>query len=113
MGRMGSTTSARARQMRRELARWQRIGLKLREHRQQRGIPMSTLTWWRQVYRRAGNEEGKGVATDCRRSRPRSRAGGIAPASSGAKTAGAHPVMRKPLETGNLLSLIEPILNAA
>jgi len=54
MGRMGSTTSVRARQMRRELARWQRSGLKLREYGQQHGIPVSTLTWWRQVFRRAG-----------------------------------------------------------
>ena len=37
MGRMGSTTSVRARQMRRVLARWQRSGLTLREFGQQRG----------------------------------------------------------------------------
>ena len=54
MGRLGSTTSPRARQMRRVLARWQRSGLTLREFGQQRGIPLSTLTWWRQVFRRAG-----------------------------------------------------------
>ena len=54
MGRLGSTTSRRARQMRRMLARWQRSGLSLREFGQQRGIPLSTLTWWRQVFRRAG-----------------------------------------------------------
>ena len=53
MGRLGSTTSPRARQMRRVLARWQRSGLTLREFGQQRGIPLSTLTWWRQVFRRA------------------------------------------------------------
>jgi hypothetical protein len=56
MGRMGSTTSMRARQMRRELARWQRGGLKLREYAQQHGIPLSTLTWWRRVFRRAGEQ---------------------------------------------------------
>jgi hypothetical protein len=54
MGRLGSTTSPRARQMRRVLARWQRSELTLREFGQQRGIPLSTLTWWRQVFRRAG-----------------------------------------------------------
>jgi putative intracellular protease/amidase len=54
MGRLGSTTSPQARQMRRVLARWQRSGLTLREFGQQRGIPLSTLTWWRQVFRRAG-----------------------------------------------------------
>lgn len=54
MGRLVSTTTARARQMRRVLARWQHSGLTLREFGQQRGIPLSTLTWWRQVFRRAG-----------------------------------------------------------
>src|SRR5215470_3236294 len=54
MGRLGSTTSRRARQMRRVLARWERSGLTLREFGQRRGIPLSTLTWWRQVFRRAG-----------------------------------------------------------
>ena len=54
MGRLGSTTSPRARQMRRVMARWQRSRLTLREFGEQRGIPLSTLTWWRQVFRRAG-----------------------------------------------------------
>ncbi len=40
--------------MRRVLARWERSGLSLREFGQQRGIPLSTLTWWRQVFRRVG-----------------------------------------------------------
>ena len=62
MGRMGSTTSVRARQMRRVLARWQRSGLTLREFGEKRGIPLSTLTWWRRVFRRAGEEEGNGVS---------------------------------------------------
>ena len=46
------TISPRARRVRRVLARWQRSGLTLREFGQQRGIPLSTLTWWRQVFRR-------------------------------------------------------------
>ena len=54
MGRLGSTTSPRARQMRRVLTRWERSGLSLREFGEQRGIALSTLTWWRQVFRRAG-----------------------------------------------------------
>ena len=37
MGGLGSTRSVRARQMRRVLADWQRIGLTLREFGQQRG----------------------------------------------------------------------------
>src|SRR6266481_1021317 len=60
MGRMGSTTSVRARQMRRVLAHWQRSGLRLREFGEQRGIPLSTLSWWRQVFRRAGDEGWEG-----------------------------------------------------
>jgi hypothetical protein len=40
--------------MRRVLARWKRSGLKLREFGERHGIPLSTLTWWRQVFRRAG-----------------------------------------------------------
>ena len=64
MGRMGSTTSARARQMRRVLARWQRSGLTLREFGKKRGIPASTLSWWRQVFRRAGEEEVNGAAAE-------------------------------------------------
>lgn len=54
MGSMGSTTSARAREMRRVLALWQRSGLRLREFGEQRGIPLSTLRWWRRVFRAAG-----------------------------------------------------------
>ena len=57
MGCMGSTTSVRAREMRRVLADWQGSGLTLREFGQQRGIPPSTLSWWRQVFRRGGEEK--------------------------------------------------------
>jgi hypothetical protein len=64
MGRMGSTTSVRARQMRRVLAHWQRSGLTLREFGEKRGIPLSTLAWWRRVFRRAGDEEGNGAAAE-------------------------------------------------
>jgi hypothetical protein len=64
MGRLGSTTSVRARQMRRVLAGWRRSGLTLREFGQQRGIPLSTLTWWRQVFRRAGEEEVNGAQVE-------------------------------------------------
>jgi hypothetical protein len=54
--------------MRRALARWERSGLSLREFGQQRGIPLSTLTWWRQVFRRKGEPVStalkSGPATD-------------------------------------------------
>jgi hypothetical protein len=42
--------------MRRVLVRWQRSGLTLREFGEKRGIPLSTLTWWRQVFRRADEQ---------------------------------------------------------
>ena len=64
MGSMGSTTSVRARQMRRVLARWQRSGLTLREFGEKRGIPLSTLTWWRRVFRDAGDEDGNGASAE-------------------------------------------------
>jgi hypothetical protein len=50
--------------MRRMLARWQRSGLRLREFAEQRGIPVSTLTWWRQVFWRAYEEAGNGAAVE-------------------------------------------------
>ena len=46
------------------LARWQRSGLTLREFGQQRGIPPSTLSWWRRVFRRAGEAEVNGAAAE-------------------------------------------------
>jgi len=64
MGSMGSTTSVRAREMRRVLARWQRSGLTLREFGEKRGITLSTLTWWRRVFRDAGDEKGNGAAAE-------------------------------------------------
>jgi hypothetical protein len=66
MGRMGSTTSVRAREMRRVLVRWQRSGLTLREFGEKRGIPPSTLSWWRQVFRRVGEEDGNGALAETR-----------------------------------------------
>jgi len=42
--------------MRRVLAGWQRSGLTLREFGERHGIPLSTLTWWRQVFRHAGEQ---------------------------------------------------------
>jgi hypothetical protein len=50
--------------MRRVLARWQLSGLTLREFGEKRGIPLSTLSWWQRVFRRTGDEEGKGVAVE-------------------------------------------------
>jgi hypothetical protein len=64
MGSLGSTTSVRARQMRRVLEGWQRSGLTLREFGEKRRIPPSTLTWWRRVFRDAGDEKVNGTAVE-------------------------------------------------
>jgi hypothetical protein len=52
--------------MRRVLARWQRSGLTLREFGEKRGIPLSTLTWWRRVFLLAGEEEVNGAPAENR-----------------------------------------------
>ena len=64
MGRMGSTTTVRACEMRLVLADWQRGGLPLREFGEQRGIPVSTLRWWRRVFRGAGAAELNGTVAE-------------------------------------------------
>ena len=64
MGSLGSTTTVRARQMRRVLVGWQHSGLTLREFGERHGIALSTLTWWRRVFRHAGDQEGNGVAAE-------------------------------------------------
>jgi transcriptional regulator with XRE-family HTH domain len=61
---MGSTTSVRAREMRLVLADWQRGGLTQREFAEKHGIPLSTLSWWRRVFREAGAEELNGTAAE-------------------------------------------------
>jgi len=50
--------------MRRVLARWQRSGLTLREFGEKRGIPPSTLSWWRRVFRDAGAEDVNGSSAE-------------------------------------------------
>ena len=53
MAGRGSRTTARARQMRRVLARWERSGRTLTEFARRHDIAASTLTWWRRVFRDA------------------------------------------------------------
>lgn len=65
MARMGSTTTVRARQMRRVLERWQRSGLTRTEFAKREGLAPATLSWWRYVFRHAdevdtGGERGVG-----------------------------------------------------
>jgi hypothetical protein len=49
----GSIETTRARQMRAVLEEFERSGQTLQAFGQQRGIPVSTLTWWRHVWRGA------------------------------------------------------------
>lgn len=53
MAKLGSTRTARARQMRRVLQRWERSGLTLKAFGERERIAASTLGWWRQVFRQA------------------------------------------------------------
>jgi len=53
MARLGSTTTARAQQMRGVLRRWERSGLTLKEFGRRQGLPATTLVWWRHVFRHA------------------------------------------------------------
>jgi hypothetical protein len=53
MARLGSTRTARARQMRRVLQRWERSGLTLKAFGERERIAASRLGWWRHVFRQA------------------------------------------------------------
>jgi hypothetical protein len=50
--------------MRRVLVGWQLSGLTLREFGKRHGIALSTLTWWRRVFRHAGDQAGNVVAAE-------------------------------------------------
>lgn len=54
--RLGSTRSARARQMRGVLEQWKRSGLTLEEFGQRQSVPRTTLVWWRHVFRHASKK---------------------------------------------------------
>jgi hypothetical protein len=81
MAGRGSRTTARARQVRRVLAQWERSGLPLTEFARRHGMAASTLTWRRGVYRDAeaqpaatgDGEQRRGRHADCRRAAARWR----------------------------------------
>jgi len=59
MKRLGSTTSVRAREMRGVLNEWERSGLTLTEFARRRDVRPSTLSWWRYVFRQAGERSAE------------------------------------------------------
>jgi len=69
MAGRGSRTTARARQMRRVLAQWERSGLTLTGFARRHGMAASTLTWWRRVFRDAEAQPVTASAGEPRRSR--------------------------------------------
>ena len=73
MAGMGSTQTARARQMRRVLAQWERSGLTLTEFARRQGMAASTLTWWRRVFRDAQVQRTTPSDGEHRRGRPAGR----------------------------------------
>lgn len=72
MARLGSTKTARARQMRGVLARWARSGLTQREFAKREGIAASTMAWWGHVFRQAGKRTHNASQRPRRRLRRRS-----------------------------------------
>jgi hypothetical protein len=93
--RLVSTKTARAREMRRVLTRWARSGLTQREFAQREDIPLSTITWWRHVFRHAGGQAERVTGRRRRRGRTRPAA---APAFIEVKMATVVPAAAAPLE---------------
>ena len=75
MARVGSTKTARAREMRSMLARLAQSGLTQREFARQEGVPPSTITWWSYVFRHAAEQAVKGRRRPRRPARKMHRAG--------------------------------------
>ncbi len=105
MARLGSTTTARARQMRRVLRRWERSGLTLKAFGERARIAPTTLVWWRHVFRHAGRRQP--------RQRTPNRAGRrVAPApprfvelTAAAAQRGAPAMLEVLLRSGHVLRL--------
>jgi hypothetical protein len=95
MARLGSTTTKRAREMRRVLARWARSGLTQREFADREGIAASTIAWWGHVFRHAGKRPHR--APKRRRPQRRSRQGAT-PAFIEVKMGSVTPAQVVPLE---------------
>jgi hypothetical protein len=105
MKRLGSTTSARAREMRGLLKEWERSGATLTEFARKRGVRVSTLSWWRFVFRHAGKRaKGRSERTGGPRSRrpkpPRAQPSFFEVKLAGAAIGAAPPVLEVVLRGG-------------
>ena len=95
MARLGSTKTARAREMRRVLRRWVRSGLTQRAFAEREGIAASTMAWWGHVFRHAGKRTNSASQRPRRRVRRRPVA---PPAFIEVKMGSAAPTPVAPLE---------------
>lgn len=95
MARLGSTTTKRAQEMRRVLARWVRSGLTQRAFAKREGIAASTMAWWGHVFRQAGKRTKRASQRPRRRGRGRSV---TPPAFVEVKMGSAAPTPAAPLE---------------
>ena len=117
MAGRGSRTTARARQMRRVLAQWERSGLTLTEFARRHGMAASTLTWWRRVFRDAEARPGATGAGEQRLGRqagrpPRGGEGAFSEVRLAAPALLAPAVWEIVLRSGHVLR-VPPAIDAA
>jgi transposase-like protein len=117
MAGRGSRTTARARQMRRVLAQWERSGQTLTGFARRHGMAASTLTWWRRVFRDAEAQPAATGDGEQRRGRhagraPRGRAGAFSEIRMAAPARLALPVWEIVLRSGHVLR-VPPAIDAA
>ena len=117
MAGRGSGRTARARQMRRVLAQWERSGLTLTEFARRHGMAASTLTWWRRVFRDAEVQPAATSDGEPRRGRhagrpPRGREGAFSEVRLAPPALLAPPVWEIVLRSGHVLR-VPPAIDAA
>lgn len=108
MKRLGSTTSARAREMRGLLKEWERSGVTLTEFARKRGVRVSTLSWWRFVFRHARTSaKDRGGRTGQPQSRrpkpPRAQPAFVEVTRAGAAIGSAPPMLEVVLRGGQMI----------
>ena len=117
MAGRGRARTARARQMRRVLAQWERSGLTLTEFARRHGMAASTLTWWRRVFRDAEAQPAAMGDGEQRRGRhggrpPRGREGAFREVRLAPPALLAPAVWEIVLRSGHVLR-VPPAIDAA